>query len=329
MTFRRRLGAVMPIAALFGLMVSAQQAQTPHATKDVVRINVQVSDGTRPVLGLQLDDFDVLDNGVQQRLDAAGLAGHVALALAIDTSLSSRDESMASLSGPEPAVFPSILRASDRLLSALAPGDRATLVAVADRIIPLVPLTEEPHAWQQGLTRVQALPPRAWAIFSDGRCATTFNPETDGLMPQSTLWDGVFMAASLVARDPGVPLVVILSDGIDVGSWLTRAHVSRTLANLGIAVDFVQTPRRRWHTGNAVPEDLPKETGGVRYKTDDSKLGERFKARLDDLRQSYMLTYEPRGVSANDNWHDVVVKVKGRNVNVKARPGYYASRSAK
>jgi len=68
MTFRRRLGAVMPIAALFGLMVSAQQAQTPHATKDVVRINVQVSDGTRPVLGLHLDDFDVLETAFSRGL---------------------------------------------------------------------------------------------------------------------------------------------------------------------------------------------------------------------------------------------------------------------
>lgn len=327
MTFLRRVTCVMPLAALCGLLVSAQQ-QIARPSADVVRINVMVSDGSRPVTGLRLDDFDVLDHGVPQRLDAAGPAGHVAVAVAIDTSLSSRDQSMASLNGPEPEIFPSILRACDRLLGALDPGDRAALVAVADRIIPLAPPTEVRGAWQQGLARLQSLPPRAGALFTDGRGTITIEHEADGLMPQSILWDGVFAAASLVARDPGLPLVVVVSDGIDVGSWLTRSRVSRTLANLGVAVDLVQTTRRRWHTGNAVPEDLPKETGGLRYKTDDSKLTEKFKARLADLRQAYVLSYEPRGVGTNDRWHDIVVKVKGRNVSVKARPGYYANRPA-
>lgn len=329
MTSLRRLAGVMPLAALSGLVTVAQDTPVPRTQTGGVRINVQVSDGGRPVSGLRLDDFELLDKGVSQRLDAAESAVHVAVALAIDTSLSSRDESMMSLSGPEPGFFQSILHASDMLLRALDPGDRAAIVAVADRVIPVVTLTDQANALQAGLRRVQSLPPRASALFTDGRGTTTYEHEDDGLMPQSTVWDGAFAAASLVARDPGLPLVVVVSDGIDDGSWLPRDHLSRTLANLGIAVDLIQTTRRRWHTGNAVPEDLPKETGGTRLKTDDSKLTEKLRARFAGLRQAYVLTYEPRGVGTNDGWHDVVVKVKGRNVTVKARPGYYANQPAK
>jgi hypothetical protein len=166
-------------------------------------------------------------------------------------------------------------------------------------------------------------------LFTDGRGTILFDHEADGLMPQSSVWDGTFVAASLVARDSGRALVVVISDGIDDASWLSRAQTSRMLGDLGIAVDLVQTPWRRFHAGVAVPEALPKATGGVVYKTDDPKLEQKFKARLDYLRQSYVLTYEPKGVGTNDGWHDVVVKVKGRKVSVKARPGYYASVPAK
>jgi hypothetical protein len=36
-----------------------------------------------------------------------------------------------------------------------------------------------------------------------------------------------------------------------------------------------------------------------------------------------LISYSPRGVSSG-GWHRVEVRVKGRNANVKARPGYLA-----
>src|SRR5262249_198629 len=38
---------------------------------------------------------------------------------------------------------------------------------------------------------------------------------------------------------------------------------------------------------------------------------------LDYLRQSCVLTYEPKGVGTNEGWEELVVKVKGRNVSIK------------
>jgi VWFA-related protein len=330
-----RFIAGVALVVLAGLSTFAQQPSVLRTTTYGVRIDALVSSNGRPVAGLHAEDFDVLDQGIAQRLDAAEAAGHVAVAVAIDTMLSMRDVSMTTDNGApglddhHREFFSSIVRASEVLLRALNPGDRAALVAVADRVVPIVPLTADRDSWGQGLVRMQTVPQRTVPLFTDGRGAIGFEHEIDGLMPQSNLWDGTLAAASLVARDSGRPLVVLVSDGIDDTSWLSRTNVSRTLTNAGIAVDFIQTPSRRWHTGIAVPESLPKETGGVWYKTDDSKLAEKLKARFDYLRQSYVLTYEPKSVGTNDGWHDVVVKVKGRNATVKARPGYFANRPAK
>lgn len=325
--------ATLLVTALTSLAAVSQQAPVLRTTTYGVRIDALVSDGSRPVVGLKTEDFEVLDKGVPQRLDAAEAADHVAVGFAIDTSFSERGSPMVTsdsyLLARGKEFFPSILQASETLLRTLTPVDRAAILAVADRIVPLVPLTQDPGALRQGLLRIQTMPPRAVPLFTDGHGTITFAHETDGLMPLSSVWDGAFAAASLVARDSGRPLVVVVSDGVDNASWLARTQIARTLGDLGIVVDFVQTPWRRTHPGIATPEDLPKKTGGVIYKTDDSKLAEEFKERLAYLRQSYVLTYEPRGVGTNDGWHDVVVKVKGRSVNVKARPGYYANRPAK
>jgi hypothetical protein len=332
MTSLRQLAVNALLMTLAGSFAFAQQGTILRTTTFGVRIDALVSNNGRPITGLHADDFEVLDKGIPQRLDAAEAAGHVAVAFMIDASLSERAPSMMTwltLDSRAPNFFPSIVRACEILLGSLVKSDRAALVVAADRVLPLVPLTEQASAWRQGLAQVQGLPPRAVPLFTNGRGTVRFAHETDGLMPQSSVWDGTFVAASLVARDPGRALVVVLSDGIDDASWLTRGLISRTLADLGIPVDLVQTPWRRFHAGVATPEGLAKATGGNVYKTDDSKLGEKFKARLDYLRQSYVLTYEPKGVSTNDGWHEVVVKVKGRNATVKARPGYYANRPAK
>jgi hypothetical protein len=41
------------------------------------------------------------------------------------------------------------------------------------------------------------------------------------------------------------------------------------------------------------------------------------------LRQRYLVSYTPRGVS-KDGWYRLDVRVKGRKAIVKARPGYLA-----
>jgi hypothetical protein len=45
---------------------------------------------------------------------------------------------------------------------------------------------------------------------------------------------------------------------------------------------------------------------------------------MTEFRQRYELTYTPTGV-AQDGWHTIEVKLRGRRGDVKARRGYFAS----
>lgn len=306
MTRPLRAIATLASALAIPLMPHADGRQIPlRVTTYGVRLDVLVMNGGRPVSGLRPDDFEVLDANVPQHVDTATAVSHVAMAIVLDTSVSAHH-----------AGFAGFARASDVLIRSLGPNDLAALVTFADHVTLAVPLTGD-----LGLLRRATVAPARLG---------------DGSVPRSTTWDAVFGAAGLVARDPGRPLVVLVSDGVDNASWLSGAQVARRLADAGIVVDFVKSSGFVSPAypdgpppGSARPEDVPKATGGEIYSLTDTRLAQRFAAHLNDLRQAYVLTYEPRDVKTDDGWHDVKVRVRGRNAIVKARPGYYANRAVR
>ena len=265
-----------------------------------VRIDVLVSDGGRPVEGLTAADFELTDAGVQQQVDAAVMAGYVAISLVLDTSLSVRVPG-----------FEKTLTTCGELLQALQPADRMSLVTFSDRVSVVVPPTGDLDLVRRGFDAA----PRFGA----------------GAVPRSTVWDAVFAGASLVAEGSGRPLVLLVSDGKDNASGLSKEILAQTLSRLAISVDMMMVP---WDPGSVdefspgrqVPEEFIEATGGVASDITKSSVVRDFGNRLETLRRTYLLTYTPTGVKTDDGWHNVKVSVRGRRVNIKARPGYFANR---
>jgi hypothetical protein len=123
-----------------------------------------------------------------------------------------------------------------------------------------------------------------------------------------------------------------VTDGKDNASWLSRTHTARTLARLGTVVDVIGVatppggPDDQPPGAPEFPNDLTHDSGGQYFDANDKNLAAKLKARFDELRASYVLTYTPRRVKTDDGWHAVTVKVPNRNVTVKAQAGYYAGK---
>lgn len=281
----------------------SQTAQKPfRSVGHGVRIDVLVSDGGRPVEGLTAADFELADTGVPQRVDAAVVAGHVELSVVLDTSLSVRVPG-----------FDKTLMICAELLRTLQPADRVSLITFSDRVTVVVPLTADLNLVRHGFD-----------------AARRFGA---GIVPRSTVWDAVFTGASLVAEGSGRPLVLLVGDGKDNASGLSKETLAQTLSRLAISVDMLKVP---WNPGSAdqfgpgrqVPEDFIEATGGVVSDITKSSLVKDFGNRLETLRRTYLLTYTPTGVRTDDGWHGVKVSVRGRRLTIKARPGYFATRPA-
>jgi VWFA-related protein len=267
---------------------SLQRPPVFRGAADVVRFDALVTDGRTPVAGLTAADFEVLDNGVAQRVDLATTADNVAVALALDLS-GSVDNAHA---------LKDLVIGCEALVDALHPADLAWLVTFSDQFTLKTGPVSTPETIHKALETVRA------------RGGTS-------------MWDAVFASVSLVTGTAGRSLVLVFSDGMDTTSWLQEKAAMETLQRSEVVVDIVMP--RYPSTGFLAMEAAAKATGGSVMEADTrERLAKQFVKLLDDFRAGYILTYSPTGVARDDGWHDVKIRLKRGKGTVRARPGYFA-----
>jgi VWFA-related protein len=263
---------------------SAAQVPTFSVKTEEVRIDVLVAEHKKPVVGLKLSDFEVLDNGVLQQIEFVSPEEMpINAVLVLDVSASVDGERLDHLRN-----------AGQAFLNGLKKDDRAALVTFDNSVALAAPLTSDIEPLKSALARLH---PFGNTSLIDASYA------------------GLMMGESIAGRS----LVVLFSDGLDVSSWLTRDAVLETAKRSDAVLYAVSAGRL---PGTAFLHDLSDTTGGKHYAVESTKdLASVFLNILNEFRQRYLLSYTPRGVS-NTGWHRLQVRVKGRRVTIDARPGY-------
>lgn len=263
----------------------AQQSQAPvfSARRDMVRLDVSVTDRGKPIAGLKSEDFTVLDNGVPQRVEYLSydeLALNIVLAF----------DASGSVAGPRVADLRS---AGHAVLDQLRPDDRAAFVSFSHAVSLGSDLTGD-------LTKVRR------AIESSGATGLT------------SIVDAAFTGLTLGASDTGRSLMLVFSDGVDTSSWLEPKAVIDAAKRSNVVVFGVTAARSR----DPFLKDLAEATGGDLAEVQKtSELRSTFVKLLAEYRLRYIVGYSPTGV-ASGGWHKVQVSVPRRNASIKARDGY-------
>jgi VWFA-related protein len=264
------------------------EASTPQqpvfkARADVVQIDALVTSDGKPVRGLSKDDFEVRDNGVVQTIDFVSFDERpVNVILALDMS-----RSVAGLK------LERLREAGRALLEGLRKDDRAALITFSHVVSGPSLLTADVAAVGRALDEARA------------------NGDT-------SLVDGTYAAMALGDPEDGRSLAIVFSDGLDSASFLTADAVRAAARRSNVVVYGVATGDR--HADFL--RDVTNETGGRLLLT--AGVGDFRAAFLEivaEFRHRYLLGYAPRGV-ADDGWHKLDVRVRGRSASVKARPGY-------
>lgn len=254
---------------------------------DVVRVDVLVTERGKPVKGLTASDFEVRDNGVVQQVDLADPnTTPVNAILALDLSQSVDGDLLTQLRG-----------AGHALLGALLPGEQACLVSFSHLVTLGSRLTPDLAAVGRALDATEAV-------------------------GDTSLIDAAYTSLILSESDEGRALVLAFSDGLDTASWLTPERVLDIgrRANAVVYGVSVRDPRRP--VRDTFLKDLASATGGSIVQVDGSRdLSAEFVRILTEFRHRYLLRYSARGVTPA-GFHKLEVRVKGRNVTIKARPGY-------
>jgi VWFA-related protein len=297
--------------------LAAQPVPTFTASVEAVYVDAFVTRDGEPVRGLAAADFEVRDNGVKQKVTLASLEEvPIVAVLAFDASGSVAGRSVDDL------------RAGGRaLLAGLRSQDQAALIAFSDELRVVVPQEGDRSAVARAL---------------------------DDLRPRGVtgLWDGLYAGLKLpVSR--GRPMVVLFTDGQDNVSWLTREQVHRVAEEsdaVVYVVAIVTDPDEQRPLGvpGAMPtvvsvpslsrarsmevsalrglRELAEATGGRLWPASSTaQLKPTFLRILTEMRERYLLSYEPEGVK-REGRHRLDVKVKGhRGAAVRSRPGYFVA----
>jgi len=283
---RRLLGTFVTASALAAAGFASAQDPVFKSVLEAVRVDALVTSGNDLIKGLTARDFEVLDNGVSQRVDLVSFEElPLNVILAFDMSDSVAGERLEQLQ-----------RASGALLSGLRSGDQSALITFSHEVRLAAPLSAD-------VDRVKS------ALGDTAGSGGT------------SLGDGVYAGVMLGETDPGRALVIVFSDGVDTTSWLTSEQVLDT-AKRSDAVIYGVSVRSK--VKPELLNELAAATGGRLQEIERiQNLSKVFVDILNEFRTRYLISYTPAGV-ARDGWHRLEVRVKGRRATVHARPGYLA-----
>ena len=263
---------------------------TEHVETEAVLVRVIVTHGGQFVRGLTKQDFEILEDGIQQSI--ASLASEESpldLVLAIDVS------------GSMEHSLDQVKAAVKELLTKLRPGDAATLVGFNDTMF----LAAEREKDQQTRERAVDLL-TAWG--------------------GTALYDATVGAIDLVSREWGRKGIVIFSDGDDRNSLTPRetatARVQASDAML-YTIGFgagATVPGLRSRL-----ESYAKATGGrAFFPQRPQDLDDVFDQIVTELASQYVLSYSSTNLKRDKGWRNIKVSVRNGKYGVRARPGYWA-----
>jgi VWFA-related protein len=307
----------IPAALAIGALLAVQDppAQPTFRSKtSAVMVDVTVSDRTgRPITGLGSPDFEILDNGVPQRVHEVSygkLPIDVTVALDVSHSVSGN-------------LIDRLRQAVVQLMGDLAKGDRLRLTLFNTRVTRTMDYTSDVKAVERAI-----------------RAATAGGG--------TALFDAI--SVTLVSSTAGDrrQLAVFFTDGSDSSSTtspeLLTDVAQRTRATLAFVVPSsaasptvtLPTVTKGMITMTPLPgqlgarllnqpllSSLARETGGTVLPVgSNTSLSSAFRSILSAFRSTYVLYYTPTGVD-RAGYHRLEVKVKRDGARVQARRGYF------
>lgn len=243
----------------------------------------------RPLVGLGSDQFTVLEDGKQQKIDRFELVSDLPIHVGVvmDNSASMRP----ALRGTREAA----LRFFEQ---AISERDRAALITFNRFPHLAVKLTNDHRLLGGGLA----------GLTAEG---------------QTALYDSLMFALYYFTGVSGQRAILLLSDGKDEVSRFSFDETLEYARRAGVTV-YVVGLKIGGPVGRSHLTQLANETGGRSFFINDvDDLGPVYDAIQSELRAQYLIAYQSSNTSTDDAFRAVQVKVGVPDADVKTMSGYY------
>ena len=287
----------------------ADAAQKPDTTLKVnvnlVNVFVTVTDvHGSPIAGLTKDNFILKEDDREQRIAVFDKQSElpISIALAIDTSLSTRQD------------LPLELASAKRFARAIVrPVDAMSVYGFSEVV------NESTRGYVSDVKKIDE------AIDHIRMGAAT------------ALYDAIYLTSRALDRRKGRKVIVLITDGGDTASRVdykeaVRAAEEAEALVYSIIIVPIEASAGREIGGEHALIQLSEDTGGkYYYATSAAQLDEAFHKISDELRTQYLLAYYPSEHTSFSEFRRIEVKVAGvpdaSAYKVRNRAGYYTMKS--
>lgn len=294
-------------ALLLAALLQAPAEQEIHVDEvinvELQQLYVTVTRGSSPVLDLTAADFEILDDGEPQAVSTFA-RGDLALSavLLLDGS--------ASMEGDRLRTAADGARA---FISRVLPQDEVSVLLFSDELLMRTPFSNDAATLLAPVSGVKA------------RGGSAIN-------------DHLYVALKELEGRLGRKVVVLLSDGVDVESTLGMEDVrwaARRSQALIYWIRLQDETRGRiersssWRDRGGHDEQLRlletavAESGGrVEVIPDVGQVGAALQRILRELREQYVLGFQPTKDRNDGSWHKLEVRVRNGQGRARTRDGY-------
>jgi Ca-activated chloride channel homolog len=302
------VAATLVLVHGFVIAGQAQQSQQGSAVfrsgSALVALNVTVQDDSaKYVAGLQPSDFAVYEDGVKQEVRFfESNAVPVDLIVLIDTSSSMSDK------------IGIVHDAASGFLKTLRAGDRGAVVAFADTVDVVQPLTADRALLEKAVRGTVA------------HGSTAMNNAIYVSLKQ-------FGMSARQDGDPRRQAIVVLSDGEDTSSLVSFDDVLAVARRMGVNIytvslkarDAVPVGRHYFSDADYAMKTLARETGAQSFSPAPAELKGVYGSIATELANQYSIGYVPANGRPDGRFRRVVVQIVTRpGLRSRTRPGYMA-----
>lgn len=314
---RSSLRMLRYIIPLLLLAPAAETQQDPRFRTDVALVNVSCSvrsAGGRFVADLNREDFEVLEDGVPQRLQFFARQSELPLSIGLIVDVSGSQSKFVERHGRDVRTF---------LQNVLRPSDRAFALCFGNHLRMVSDFASSPDAILDGLNQ-----------FEHG--SRNNMPELGPVLDRdlgTALYDAIYypIQERMVGAEQRRRALIVFSDGEENSSehdLLDAIRAAQNADTVMFGIRYTQmehhrlTARNRY--GIRVMDHLAQETGGATFDALHTDLRSAFEQIDAQLRTMYELAYASSNPARDGSYRKLTIRLKEPDLNVRAKSGYFA-----
>lgn len=310
----------------------AQQNPELHVVVNMVQLNVAVTDKNgNYVTGLQPQDFEVLEDGIRERI-ATFAEGYEPARSLMGTSVAEDEKAP---SGPQNSFASNPRTANGDTLQSMLAGANVFVLfdtsnymyhgfvyaqdAISDFVRSLGKADRIAfYSYSRDLSRSAPLTADRGVVLRAVRSTVAGD--------DAALYNTLLLTLKDATQFTGRKVVVVFSNGPDNSSVVPPEDVAEFAQSAGVSIYMISTRDAKLEpVSTAVFERMTAATGGKAYFAKnwrDEKQA--FASIRDDLAHLYSLAYYPKA-NPNMKWRSITVRLVGERLkkyNVRTRNGY-------